>query len=471
MNSEPADKTPTPRRRWWLVGIALLVVVVVAVTTGFIVRKVQDRRQAAMYAAALPWLPKQPLLLTSSMRRKPVTGWKITADQLGQPPGTSFYLVGNIGDRALFTRRSADDQEWLVGIDVGRGKPLFAPVQLAAEGKPSFECFINGPNMAVCIQNNDPDKPVRAWVVDTENGTVLFDGSTELRLRNVEGHDQLYQVGDYVVANIKGEGIYGVGRHAELTWFVPGGGLVFEEINVWARDVVPSTMATAVAPGSDFKMVVFSLADGTVVHPSIPPDAKYVGAVVYPNAFGYDYGSSRDEPKHVVFYDNSGKELGRSETEGSLDGSPLDLPMVMTETKVVVLAVDGRTLLEFPRPQGEGLRREMKWKPDVEARLIGTDLFVTGDVLKKSYQRYDLRTGKAGKTCDREVVGGPYAGSDGDVAVGYGRGGGPVRAVDLKTCEKLWSLPLPQFSEVHRVNTTLVQVSKDAISSLVAPAR
>ncbi len=465
MGSEPDDKTPTPRRRW-LIGVALLTVVAAILTTGFIVRKVKDQRQAAKFAAVAPWLPKQPLLLTSSMRRKPVTGWKITAGQLGPPPRTTFYLVGNIGDRALFTWHSADDKGWLAGIDVGRGRPLFAPVQLAAEGKPSFECLINGPNMVVCIQDNDPDKPVRAWVVDTEHGTVLFDGSTELRLRNAEGHDQLYQIGDYLVATVVGEGIYGVGRHAERTWFVPGSGFLGSDPDVWNRDTAAPVLA--VGSGSDYKQVVFSLADGTVMHPSIPADAKFVGAVVYPNGVGYDYGGSRGEPRHVVFFDNSGKELGRSETDGSINGSSLDVPMVLTETKVVVLTVNGRKLLEFPRPQGEGLRREMKWKPDVEARLIGTDLFVTGDVLKKSYRRYDLRTGKPGKTCDREVVGRPYAGSDGNVAVGYGRGG-PVRAVDLKTCEKLWSLPLPLHSKVDRVNTTLLQVSEDAISSLVAP--
>lgn len=61
-------------------------------------------------------------------------------------------------------------------------------------------------------------------MVDTERGTSIFDGPTELRISTCRNHPFVGQSGDYAVATMGGEGAYGVGAQADLTWFVPGDG-------------------------------------------------------------------------------------------------------------------------------------------------------------------------------------------------------------------------------------------------------
>jgi hypothetical protein len=274
MSTEPADIPRISRLpRWWLAGAALLVVVATAVAGAFFVagrRTVEGRPQAA----TVPGLPRQPLLLTWSMRRKPVTGWRLTAKRMGLPEGKLYRVVGNIGDRAFF-RWLTEDDWWLVGIDVRLGKLLFAPVRLGPWHDGYLKCFVNGPDMVLCVrEDDDPDRPTRAWVVDTSNGTVLFDGATDLRLTG----DNLLptQAGDYVVAGVYHQGIYGVGRRAELTWLVPGFGRLSGQS--WDRDIAPSTLA--VEPGSEGD-VVFSLVDGEVVQPSTRTNSTSDTAIVY----------------------------------------------------------------------------------------------------------------------------------------------------------------------------------------------
>jgi hypothetical protein len=69
-----------------------------------------------------------------------------------------------------------------------------------------------------------------------------------------------------------------------------------------------------------------------------------------------------------------------------------------------------------------------------------------------------------------------YIGSDG--AVGVLEDGNPhvglvTTAIDLKTCDTLWTLKsaIGSFRDVWRINTTLVQLSDDGteLMSLVAP--
>jgi hypothetical protein len=157
----------------------------------------------------------------------------------------------------------------------------------------------------------------------------------------------------------------------------------------------------------------------------------------------------------VGFFDNSGKRLSRLESSGRLEDKSLDVPILRTASKDVVLTLDSRKLLEIPRVPVNG------------ARLIGTKLFVTEDERQAHWRQYDLHTGAAGKPCDTEVLGYFYTASDGNVAIGLGERA-PWHAVDLETCETLWSIPLP-YSEIGRVNTTLVLLDNDEISSLVAP--
>jgi hypothetical protein len=72
---------------------------------------------------------------------------------------------------------------------------------------------------------------------------------------------------------------------------------------------------------------------------------------------------------------------------------------------------------------------------------------------------------------------GAYVGSDGTTGIlesGNPNIGLVTTAMDLATCDTLWTLksPIGSFRDVWRVNTTLVQLSDDGteLMSLVAPS-
>jgi hypothetical protein len=441
-------------RRWRVPGVMLVVLAVALATVSFVIgRKIEGQPQAD----SLPGIPIQQLL-TSSMRQQPVPGWKLTVAQLGLPPGTVVRPVGNVGDRGLFLGIT-DEGWWMMGIDVGTGQRLFGPVRLGpADNASDFNCFVNGPNMALCLrQHADPDAPARAWVVDTEGGKLIFDGTTDMRIAPSSNHPQLQQVGDYVVAEVSGEGIHGVGTHAELTWLVPGDGLLSSQFNQWSRDNSPSNLAVQHSAGS--VDVVFSVVDGAVLKPSVPQDQKLGRAIVYPGGFGYEY-TTGDQLDRVAFFDTFGKELSRPELVGTLRIGSLDVPMVETESNDVVVTLDGRQLLELPKSV------LMPY-----ARLIGTKLFVTTDEEHGSWRQFDLRTGDAGNTCQGDTLGYQYIASDGEVAVAL-TADTPAQGVDLSSCDALWSVQESapnEAQEVWKVDTTLVQRTDDTLFSLVAP--
>lgn len=439
-----------------------LVVVVAAATIVVVVQ----RKHATKSQVALPpstsqlGLPEQRLL-TSSMRREPVPGWRISSSELGFPAGTVPKLIGNVGDRGFFLGITGRGW-WLVGIDVATGRRSFAPVELgASENALTFNCFVNGPTMVICVrQDRNPNQPARAWVVDTEKGTLIFDGATDLRIPPTDNHPELEQVGDYVVATVTGEGVYGVGPHGELTWLVPGSGHLTQATE-WDRDVAPQPLAVQDGAGSSTTSVVFSVADGKVVKPELPQGQRFGRAIAFPGGFGYEYSATGGYPSGgVAFFDVSGKPLGHPELVGTLRIGSLDLPMVETESTDVVTTLAGRKVLEIP-----------KSTLAPSARLIRTRLLITADESKAHWQQYDLTTGVSGKTCEIEDLGFSYIGSDGAVAIVVGRRT-PAEGYDLTTCDKLWSIPGSTQSEakdVWKVNTTLVQRTNDELFSLVAP--
>jgi len=183
-------------------------------------------------------LPRQALL-TSSMWKEPVLSWKTSSEELGLPPGTVPKVLGNVGDHGYFLGITGRGW-WLVAIDVATGRRTAPPVELGlSDNALAFNCFINGPTAVVCLrQDRDPARPARAWVVDMERGAMMYDGPTDLRISTTDNHPNLYQVGDYAVAAVTGEGMHGVGPHAELTWFVPGNGIV-GPVEDWDRDAAP----------------------------------------------------------------------------------------------------------------------------------------------------------------------------------------------------------------------------------------
>jgi hypothetical protein len=434
-------------KRWWLVAFAAALVSCGGNTT-----------QGQPQSDGLPKLPQQTLL-SSSMRQQPVPGWTATVKDLGLPPGTVARPVDNIGDLGVFLGITGEGW-WLLGLDVTNGRRLFGPVRLGPAGDATdFNCYVNGPPLVLCVrQGPDPKAPSTAWVVDTSSGKLTYDGPTELRIARTHDQPDLEQIGDYAIASVIDKGIYGVGPRGELTWFLPGDGILPTQFTESGLDITPPTLA--VQGGGGPAEVVFSVLDGRVVKPSMPQDVQLGRATVYPGGFGYEFTPAGDySTERVAFFNDTGKELSEPALEGKLEHGSLDLPMISGRASRTVYSLDGRKLLELPPSM-----------PAAEARLIGSQFFVAADADHRVWQQFDLRTRQAGKTCEGDSLGVYYIASDGEVAVA--RGEGAVQGVDLATCDILWSVPgsAPnEAKEVWKVNTTLVQRTDDRLFSLVAP--
>ena len=334
-------------RLWWILGSVLTVVVVAAVTAVVFVttRKPPEQPQSAPPLG----IPAQELL-ASSMRKEPVPGWKTSSETLGFPPGTIPKVIGNIGNNGYFLGITGRGW-WLVGVDVSTGKRSFPPVELGrSDDALSFDCFVNGPTMVLCLrQDRDPAKPARVWVVNTGRGAMMFDGPSDLRLSTTQNQPLVEQRGNYAVATVNGEGVHGIGARGELTWFVPGSGIIAQPKD-WEHDAGPQPLAVQGGANSSTTDVVFSVADGKVVQPEVPQGARFGKAMAYPNGFGYEYSATGDVfSDQVAFFDTSGKTLGRPDFKGTiLDGSR-EIPMVQTPSADVVLTLEGRKLLELPK--------------------------------------------------------------------------------------------------------------------------
>lgn len=451
---------PTPRTRlWWIFGAVLTVVAIAAAVTVVVF---MTKRTAVGQPQSVPalGLPAQELL-TSPMRNEPVPGWRTSSHELGLPPGTVPKLIRNFGDRGYFLGITGTGW-WLAGIDVSNGRSVFPPVELGLAANASgIDCFVNGPTMVMCIlQERDPQTPAHAWLVDSDTGALVYDGPTKLRLSKTENDPVVEQAGAYAVATVNGEGVHGIGEQGELTWFVPGNGIIAQPKD-WEHDTPPQPIAVQGGADSSTTDVVFSVLDGKVVKPNTPSGARFGKAMVYPNGFGYEYSAAGDVfSDQVAFFDVSGKVLSQPDFKANILTGSRDIPMLQIPYNDVVLALDGRKLLELPKSIA------MPY-----TRLIGERLLVNaGGEREKSWQQYDLRTGKSAKTCDIEGLGYYYIASDGNVALISGDGAA-ARAIDLDTCDQLWSLPGETQSEgkdVWRVNTTLVERINDELFSLVS---
>ncbi|MDT5339049.1 MAG: hypothetical protein QOD90_4554, partial [Mycobacterium sp.] len=113
----------------------------------------------------------------------------------------------------------------------------------------------------------------------------------------------------------------------------------------------------------------------------------------------------------------------------------------------------------------------------IETRLIGSTFFARdpNDRTTRRWQQYKLGTGAKGNECNYDMGSG-YVATDGKVGVfesGNPNVGLVTKAMDLASCETLWSIesPIGSFRDVWRINTTLVQLSDDGteLMSLVAP--
>lgn len=441
------------RRWWWLTAGALASVAAVVSAVIVVQRPIEGRPQASppLVTAEQLGLPKQ-LFLSQSMRKQPVIGWRLTAAELGLPADSMIYPAGNVGDRGFFLGVSGDGWR-VVGVNVADGHRLFAPVRLGPNGRAaSNQCFVNGPAMLLCVWEA-MGQPRRAWVVNTETGAVMFDGPTDLQWASVLSPEPLLtQVGDYVVASVQDSGVHGVGPHGELTWFVPGLGLIGHRTgaNSDLRSLKFASQDAFKAPD-----IVFSVADGATVKLSASAEAPVGRATVYDGGFGISY-HDRDGSDRVALYDESGQLL-KQEPGNLLSTSP-DVPIVEDESKLRVVTLRGRQLLEIPKPTLQ-----------LYARLIGTTLYVASDNPRlRSWQQYDLRTGTEGKTCDAEGMTTGYIGADGAIALLTGEQSPVAYGMDMTTCETVWAMPPDEtVREVWRVNTTLLGRGVNDLFSLV----
>lgn len=407
--------------------------------------------------AAAPELPRQ-VLLAESMRERPIPGWTTTSVELGLPPAAIVKPMVNIGNRGVFMG-IGDGQRWLVGLELVSGEKTFGPVQLGTSSEvDSINCAVNGPPMVICVGDpRNPAMPSTAWVLDIEAGTVTFKGTTDLSVAGDGGRPRLEHIGDYAVATVTGTGIHGIGSRGDLTWFVPGNGSVSAQFASWNRDAVPSDLG--VQNSGSVADTVFSAADGMIVEPIVPEDMSLERAMVYPQGFAYEY-TAADGQRGVLFFDDSGATLSDLRQRGTLETRSADLPTVATGSGDRVLALDGRVLVELPVTV-----------PDVEARLIGSRLFLANDPEHMTWQQFDLQTGEVGAACETDALGFYYIASDGEIAIAL-NDRTPARAVDLATCNELWAIPTSgpdEAIEVWKVGTALVQRTNNTLSSLVAP--
>lgn len=404
-------------------------------------------------------LPQQ-ILLSSSMRERPVPGWKVTIEQLGLPPDSGVLPLDNAGDRAVFL--VVTERDWSVlGIDIATGKRGFGPVPLGpADAGVAIYCYVNGPPTVLCVRDwPNPSAPSTAKVINSASGEVTYDGPTSIRADLRTDQPRIEQVGDYAVAVIEGKGVQGIGPRGQPTWFVPGDGILPTPFAEDSDSVAPTLTTQRGAALSD---VVFSAADGSVVKPELPQDVQLGSARVYPGGFAYEYTVGDDyATERVAFFDDAGRKVAEPEPGGTLTPGSVDLPVVKSTGNYRLFTIGGRQLLELPpTPVAPA------------ARLIGSQWYYATDGERTTWQQVDLRTGDAGRTCTGLSLSAYYIASDGEVVIARDDRT-LAQAVDPATCETLWRIDGSQPGEVTRlwrVNTTLVQRTNDTLFSLVAPS-
>lgn len=456
------------RRRGFLVIGVAIVVIVVAAAVLFVTRWLPDLRLSAARAS---WEPPPQAMLSSSMREQPVPGWRAAVSDLGLPTtGDSRIAVsndargprpfiGSIDSRAYFLASSgAPDtpQWWLTGIDVQNGRRLFDAVPLSVAARYP-QCFLHGPNDILCL---DGLPSVTARVIDGRSGAVKYVGPTDLRLGF--GKLAVEQVGMYAVATTQDQGVFGIGPRAETTWFVPGDGLL--EMEPVERPAARSQTLTAQRDANPrkFSQTVFSVADGRVVEPELDKGASLVETYFYTGGFASKTSDADGMPGDIYFFDENGRRVGKS-TETIIREEPADLPVTTTGSDELnaVYSAQGNKLIEVPT----GV-----------TQLVRTTLMVN---LAKSqtfpqWQQYDLEDGGKGPVCDYPMQN--FLGTDGSTlvfAVTNPDADILAKAYDLRSCQRLWSIPKQAGSvdRVWQVGGQLVRLGAHAteFSSFVAP--
>ncbi|OBB97173.1 hypothetical protein A5779_15570 [Mycolicibacterium peregrinum] len=421
-------------------------------------------------------------LISFPLDKKPVPGWRLTAADIGLPPDVTVgALFTSTADHAYFVADKTDPQGlspmgWLYGVDIHSGKLLFPPIALAGfRGYPLGECYGNGPAVAVCLTTGDAERglPQTAWVIDLEHGQITFTGPTDLNPQGTSGPDKyiVTAIGNYfgetrLVARREGEGVYGIGSNAQRTWFVPGGGSIFDSGYRQVTDVPAPTIATQNAaletPDAPYRM--FSAVDGTDLTPTPPEGTIIRRSLVYNQGFAYSF---RESGKHdgLLFYDTKGNLVGRYQDKEH-DLTPVEnpvMPMARVPSKPAtwqVFSSAGEPVLSIPAPNAA-----------IYFKVIGSKIFVDQGGTEDRWQQWDLQTGESGSVCQMGLSY-DYVGSDGSVII-VSDGAAPnlLRAVDPATCTTLWEIAESEERKglgLWRVGTGLIQHTEYELTQLTA---
>lgn len=478
---EPDEAPQAPlrrsRRRWWLGAVF---VVVLATVAGVVAVKVwapwsPDRRAADAPPAAPPIGTPEDLLVSFPLNRQPVPGWQLTAADMGLPPGVKLgNLFTRNGTKAYFVALQGCDKKcrhptgWIYGLDVTTGARLFPPVAL-----PEFfgDCYGNGPAVAVCtssvVQGTEQYvPPPGAWVIDLERGALTYSGPNTLNPR-LGGDTRLEPVGykygpTYLLAAKYGEGLHGVGPHAEMTWFLPGSGEVSFPAT-WDPDVPPLTLA--VQPLKDVHDErgnrVFSIADGKDMTPTPPAGTRLEEVETYNGGFAYQFDAGK--VTGTLMYDTSGRMVGRQQPQRSYPRRNAAMLTLAVGGTFQIYDAAGKLVATIP---SRNLHEDFT--------VIGTKLFIrtedSGYGDQTAWQQWDLLTAQPGRTCTMQFGSG-YVGSDGTVVITRqdASEGTTYAAIDTTTCQTLWEIPGKIW--LYKVGTGLIEhdIDRDVVMSLHAP--
>jgi hypothetical protein len=456
---EPAEETAglgKRRRRWWWIAAAL-VAVLALVVGGLLVWRSRQSGGGSGTAGPLLGTPKD-LLVSIPLDRQPVpTGWQVKAADIGLPPGTELgQPFAGSGDKAFFVTDNCHDDcphpvtSWVYGIDIRTGKPLFAPVQLNGYHP---ECHGNGPAVAVCLRK-DGDAPTTAWVIDLDRGAITFTGPTMLTSETATEVGEKYGETRLVETVMYG-GVYGVGPHAERTWFAAGSGVL--DTGYLKVNDIPSLTLTAEAPLNGGSRV-FSVVDGKDLTPAPPAGATKGKATVYAGGFAYNYEMGPDS-NEVVFYDTSGRQLAHQEFERAVLADNPAMPTLLSATPAADSSV-GLSNKNWKIYTAAGQPALFIPATDIVAnfKTIGTTLLVQNGadldtVKQKAWKQWDLATAKPGPECSFDLD--SYVGSDGHVIVTGSADFDHTVGIDLSTCRTLWQFS--KFIHVWKLGTSLIE--------------
>lgn len=418
----------------------------------------------------------QDMLVSFPLNRQPVPGWQVSGADIGLPPGVKVGdLFSRNGTKAYFITLEGCEKSchnptgWLYGLETTTGARLFPPLALPGFFGTNSDCHSNGPAVALCTSRTEGQEahlpPPGAWVIDLDRGALTYHGSNTLNPKIIGSGIELESVGyhdgpAYLVAAHRGEGLHGVGAHAELTWFLPGSGEI-QDPGAWNPDIPPLTLAVQPlkSPGDNRGDRVFSVVDGKDLTPSPPSGTRLEEAVVYNGGFAYQVDAG------TRMYDTAGREVGRQEPERSYPQQNAAMLTLAVGSNFQIYDATGKLVATIP---SRGLAADFE--------IIGTKVYIrtagSGDGMESAWQQWDLRTAAPGATCTM-ALGPDYAGSDGTVVVTRSRAGDVSHyvAIDTTNCQALWDIPGKVW--IHKIGTGLIEVDhdRDTVSSLREPPK